>query len=48
MIPCSSGKLLHDFYRLYLGISNTVTNRDPDHGSLAIVQEQVYMPNKHL
>jgi len=46
VLPCSNGILLQDLNRLYLRISNTVAYRDPENGSLAIGQGQVYMPHK--
>ena len=36
-----------DLIRLNLCISNTVAYRGPENGSLAIGQEQVYMPQTH-
>jgi len=39
---------MHDLNQLYLWISNTVAYRDPENGSLAIDQGQVYMPHKCL
>jgi len=46
LLPCSNGIPLQDLKRLYLWISNTVAYRDPENGSLAIGQGQVYMPHK--
>ena len=45
---CSNSILQLNINGFYLPISNTVSNRDPDNGSLAIDQEQVYMPHKDL
>jgi len=44
----SNGIPLQDFIQLYIRISNKVTYRDPENGTLAIAQEQVYMPHKCL
>jgi len=38
LLLCSNGIPLQDLNRLYLRISNTVTYRDPENGSLAIGQ----------
>jgi len=46
--PFSNGIPLQDINWLCLRISNTVAYRDPDNGSLAIGQEQVYLPNNPL
>jgi len=46
LLPWSDGIPLQDINRLYLRISNTVAYRDPENGSLAIGQGQVYMPHK--
>jgi len=47
-LPCRNGILLQDLNRLYVRNTNTVACRDPDDGSLAIGQGQVYMPHKRL
>jgi len=46
LLPCSSGIPVQDCNRHYLLISNLVTYRDLENGSMAIGQGQVYMPHK--
>jgi len=48
LLPYCNGIPLQEFNRLYLRISNTVAYRDPENGSLAIGQRQLYMPHKRL